>query len=252
MSDHTHSAPRRGSVGRVVGLFVLVVIAALVGLYFYSVEARRAGDDAIGQARSYKRTIVADYKRFYECMRSGSVASSGTTIASAGTAKAEGAATPPGPFSGNVPEKGTTPPPAGVPPSVAADAPAGMVADAPGVAPGEMNAHSGLAEPAAPGPSASPESTPPAGLVVYPPYPDYPVYPQAADQPAARQFWRPGGAVARPVPAAPGRCSRLWRSDLLCTPSLSARSRDCASTGPGSAAHGRSARRRHTDATGDA
>lgn len=191
MSDHTHSAPRRGSFGRVVGLFLLVVIAALVGLYFYSLEARRAGDEAIGQARSYKRTIVADYKRFYECMRSGGAAGSGTTTASAGTAKAEGAATPPGPFSGNVPEKAATPPPAGVPPTAAAAAPAGMMADAPSGASGEVITPEGPAQPVAPGPSASSDSTPPAGLVVYPPYPDYPVYPQAADQPAAHNFGAP-------------------------------------------------------------
>ncbi|MGB0129684.1 MAG: hypothetical protein WBP72_18730, partial [Rhodocyclaceae bacterium] len=54
---------------RVFGVFLFLVIAGLVVAYLYSVEARNASEDALGRAISYKRTIVADYSRFYQCMQ---------------------------------------------------------------------------------------------------------------------------------------------------------------------------------------
>jgi hypothetical protein len=76
----TTTADERSGWGfwRVLGLFVLIVLAVLVALYFYNpTELRRAGSDAMDHARTYKRTIVSDYNRFYQCMRGGGT----TTVA---------------------------------------------------------------------------------------------------------------------------------------------------------------------------
>jgi len=183
----TTTADERSGWGfwRILGLFVLIVLAVLVALYFYSpTELKRVGNDAMDHARSYKRTIVSDYDRFYQCMRGG-----GATTVAAVEQVDRPSARPRSPEAGPIvvyppyPEYPAYPAYPDMPAGGGQDMPAGPSGQGmpPGADMGGMPPHA-----AAPGMQTYPG---------YPRAPDYPQPPTGPQGPSGAMYPGPAGAM---------------------------------------------------------